>query len=96
MPDFTPGQAGASGALKQLAACFSPDHYRATLVTRPGQPPCLTVTNRHATLLTEDIYAGHGWYWWPWAERLAPVTDPATAAARITRVLRARAEPAHG
>ena len=31
-----------------------------------------------------------GWFWWPWADRIAPVTDVSTAADRVARVLSAR------
>jgi hypothetical protein len=67
-------------------------------VTRPhapaGRRPSLYVQNPEpgASLLSEHIYAspsqdGTWWYWWPWAAKIAPVADPGTAAATVTRVL---------
>jgi hypothetical protein len=37
------------------------------------------VTSRHAQF-GDDIYADHQAFWWSWAERIAPVTEPAAAA----------------
>jgi hypothetical protein len=36
----------------------------------------LRITNRHAREFSENIYAGHGWFWWSWAERIAGCEDP--------------------
>ncbi len=40
-------------------------------------------------MLTEHIYAGDGWFWFGWAERVAVLTDVSAAAEIIARVLRA-------
>src|SRR5579875_928966 len=58
----------------------------------PGRAPCLHVVNPATVALAEDIYTGRDgdgcwWYWWPWAEPIAPGTDPEAAAARIAHVL---------
>ena len=73
--------------LQQLADALDPRHFVTTLVTRPGRVTCLTVASRATPLLSEDIYARHGWYWWSWAERIALAGDAARAAAVIARVL---------
>lgn len=75
-------------ALETLAAELDPSALASTLVTRPGRQPCLAVASRHASRLAERIYAGNGWYWWSWSERISPVTDPTAAATKIAAVLR--------
>jgi len=54
----------------------------------PGQPPCLHVTNPKASVLTENVFAHGGRYYWSWAEPIAACAQPATAAAILARVLR--------
>ncbi|MQY02874.1 hypothetical protein [Actinomadura macrotermitis] len=61
-------------------------------VTQPrGQAPSLHVTNPDASALAENILAEEGadgwWYWWSWAERVAPAADVAGAADLVVRVL---------
>jgi hypothetical protein len=80
-------------ALGGLAAQLDAGQFAATLVTPLGRMPHLTVTNRHATRLSERIYAGHGSYWWSWAERISPLADPWQAAAKIAHVLHAADQP---
>ena len=86
-----PGHGGAVGTaeLEQLAAEVNGRDYEARLVAPQDRRPYLHVQNRRAGMLTENIYAGDGWFWWGWAERIAPITDLAAAVATITRVLRA-------
>jgi hypothetical protein len=59
------------------------------LVTSVGRRPHLHITNRNATVLTENIYAADGWFWWGWEQRIAPVEHLTAAAQEIARVLRA-------
>ncbi len=75
--------------LDKLAAAVNGSDYEARLVAPPGRRPYLHVRNRHAGVLTENIYAGDGCYWWGWAERIAPLSDVAAAAEIVMRVLRA-------
>jgi hypothetical protein len=82
--DITARQA----ALEALAAAIDPRTHATTLVAGPGRAPHLTVTSRHAQF-GDDIYADHQAFWWSWAECIAPVTEPAAAARKITSVLRA-------
>ncbi|GEM_PF-2690375 len=82
-------------ALEALAAALNPSDYRTSLVTGKGRMPYLTVTSRHASRLSEHIYANNGWYWWSWAEKFAVVDDVSAAAAKVAAVLRATAAPVH-
>jgi hypothetical protein len=74
-------------ALVALAAALDPRDYTTTLTGGPGRPPRLSVTSRHAAI-GDDITADHRAYYWSWHERIAPIGDPATAARKITSVLR--------
>jgi len=52
----------------------------------------LHVVNPAAPRLAEDVYVGRSqdglwWFWWPWAERIAPGKEVGTAAAMIAKVL---------
>jgi hypothetical protein len=75
--------------LERLAGELDGQVYEARLVTAQGRRPYLHVRNRCAGVLTENIYVGEGFYWWGWAERIAPVAEVATAAQIIMRVLKA-------
>jgi len=75
--------------LERLAAGLDRQQYAVSLVSSAGRRPHLHITNRQAAVMTEDVYTGDGWYWFGWAERIAPVTDVRAAAEKITRVLRA-------
>jgi hypothetical protein len=86
----------AASALECLAAELDPSAFATTLVAGQGRAPCLTVASRNAQL-AEHIYVQDGWFWWSWAERVAPVTEVSTAAAKVAGVLRLIPEPAaHG
>jgi hypothetical protein len=74
-------------ALERLAAELDPDAFATTLVAGDTQVPYLCVATR-SPQLSETIYAQDGWFWWSWAERLTPITDVPTAAAKIATVLR--------
>src|ERR1700678_1318308 len=59
-----------------------------TLMTPPGRVPSLHVLNPAMSRLAEDVYVGRSpdglwWFWWPWAERIAPGDDLAEAAPAI-------------
>jgi len=65
------------------------------LMTPAGRVPSLHVVNLSASRLAEDVYVGRSqdglcWFWWPWAERIAPGDDMASAASLIARVLSAK------
>lgn len=72
--------------LEALARALDPRDFATTLTTGLGRAPRLTVTSRHA-VIGDDVYTADGWFWWGWAEPIAPITDVAAAAAKVTRVL---------
>jgi hypothetical protein len=82
-------------ALERLAAELNPTEFATMLVTGDNQVPYLDVATR-SPQLSETIYVHDGCFWWSWAERLAPITDLPTAAAKIAAVLRLIPQPAHG
>lgn len=80
--------------LENLAEELSKYGLRTRLTAPPDRVPSLHVVNPAASRLAEDIYVGRSqdglwWFWWPWAERIAPGDDLVSAAALIARVLRA-------
>jgi hypothetical protein len=75
--------------LEKLAAELDGQQYEARLVIPPGRRPFVYVCNRRAGMLKENIYAGDGYFWFGWAERVAAITDVSAAAEKIARVLRA-------
>jgi len=65
------------------------------LMAPAGRVPSLHVVNPAVSRLAEDVYVGRSqdgglWFWWPWAERIAPGDEVVTAAALIARVLSAQ------
>ncbi len=77
----------APAALEYLATALGPG-FVTTLVTGTGHPPHLSVISRD-TQAGHDVYADEsGWYWWPWAERIAATSDPLAAAHQVTAALR--------
>ena len=93
-----PGTSGIPvprAALVALAAALDPREFAVTLTTHPGHRPCLSVTSRHAAI-SDDITADPAAYWWSWGERIGPVHAPSAAARKISAVLRAMPEAAHG
>ena len=87
--------AAGTADLEKLAAEVDGRAFAVTLVTTQGRPH-LHITNRRAVQLTERIYCDGKSFWWGWAERIAPVSEVATAAAAVSRVLRSIADRARG
>jgi hypothetical protein len=81
-------------ALERLDAALDPAEFATTLTTGLGHGPRLSITSRHAAI-GDDICADHRAYYYSWGERIAPISDPATAARMISAVLRAVPQPAH-
>ncbi|MEV6981969.1 hypothetical protein AB0M95_12015 [Sphaerisporangium sp. NPDC051017] len=56
-----------------------------------GGIPQLIVVSTAVPTLSEVVFAAQGegtwWFWWPWAERIAPVHELPTAVARVCGVL---------
>lgn len=78
---------GPAAALDDLAAALDAGEFITALVTGSARRPCLTVARRH-THLTAQVYACSGWFWWGWAERIAPTTQVTAAASAVTATLR--------
>jgi hypothetical protein len=74
--------------LERLAAELPDGEYHARLVVADGRRPHLHVRNRNAGVLSEDVLVEAGWFWYSFAERIAPVTQVQAAAGKIARVLR--------
>jgi len=94
MIDTTPHASVAGTArsyLEPLAEALRKRGFLAS-VTRIGDGPSfLEVINRDAPDLAESIFAaqttGEWWYWWSWAERIAPAVEIEYTAGRIAHVL---------
>ncbi len=61
-------------------------------ITRIGDGPSfIEVINRAAPDLAESIFAaqagGEWWFWWSWAERIAPAKEIESTAGKIAHVL---------
>jgi hypothetical protein len=76
-------------SLEKLAAELTGRGFETRLAVPQGHVPSLAVTNPQATALSETVVAGEDWFWWSWAERVAPVADVTEAASMIARVLSA-------
>ena len=76
-----------AAALEQLAAAIPSKTYATTLTSGAGRQPSLCVVNRDLPGLAGDVYAEAGWFWWPWAERIATTSDPVAAAASVAGTL---------
>jgi hypothetical protein len=80
--------------LDGLAEVLATSGLSARLMAPAGRLPSLHAVNPAASALAEDIYAGPGqdgrwWFWWSWAQRIAPCDDLTGAALQIGRVLAA-------
>ncbi len=78
--------AGGVAELVKLAAELDGQAYAVTLMSGHDRPH-LHIANRRAPVLSERVYCEGEWFWWPWAERIADVTDLAGAVAAVDRVL---------
>lgn len=89
----SPHDAGETEAARQLGALAGNLSARgfAAKLTRAGRHTAVHVANRSVPKLTETVYAapadGVWWFWWSWADRLAPVSDVEAAAFKIAYVL---------
>lgn len=78
---------GGEAALEALAAALGRDKWVTVLTTRVLGNTRLHVINRHLPVLSSDVYAEAGWYWWPHAQRIARTGSPRQAAATVARTL---------
>jgi hypothetical protein len=85
--------------LDALAAQLRGRGWTAYLSTAPGRLPGLCVQDPRQPAQCGDVIAvptgpaGDVWYWFSWAERIAPVRAPGAAADAIIRTFR---QPADG
>ncbi len=91
-PDTGRQPRGYLERLEGLAAELGRHGLITRLITPAGRIPSLHVVNPVVSRLAEDVYAGRSqdglwWFWWPWAERIAPGDELAAAAVLIARVL---------
>jgi GNAT superfamily N-acetyltransferase len=93
-PGPSPGTGQDAAALEELAAELKALGYEARLTTPQDGLPSLAVTSPHAAVPAERVMADATSFWWPWAERIADVSDVSTAADVIGRTL--AAEPGDG
>jgi hypothetical protein len=84
----------ARQAAEQLEALAEDVQKRGFLahVVPGGRYASVTVVNRSLPQLSEAVYAapsedGSWWFWWSWADRLAPIDDVDAAAFKIAYVL---------
>jgi hypothetical protein len=85
-----PGQKGDAVAfLDVLAAQLHARGWTGYMSTPAGRLACLSVpdpqgrTGGADVIAVPDGHTGHWWYWFSWAERIAPVDAPAEAADAI-------------
>lgn len=83
----------ARAAVRQLGALAENLTARgfAAHVTQTGRYAAVSVTNVSVRQLAETVYAapaeGAWWFWWSWADRIAPIADVEAAAFKIAYVL---------
>jgi hypothetical protein len=77
--------------LEELAGRLSSEGLCARLDEPHGGPPSLHVLNPEAPAAEEHVIVetpgDEAWFWWAWAERIAPARDMDTAIIGIRRVL---------
>jgi hypothetical protein len=93
-PDTQHYAQGFLDRLEGLAAELAKHGLMTRLTAPAGRVPSLHVVNPAVSMLAEDVYVGRSqdglwWFWWPWAERIAPGDELAAAADLIARVLSA-------
>jgi hypothetical protein len=93
------GAEAAQQAVAQLAVLaenLAGQGFAAYLI-EVGSRACLMVASRSVPQLPEKVYAapaddGTWWFWWSWADRIAPVGEVETAAFKIAYVLTPQAD----
>lgn len=104
MPASDPAGAAVSAenqiaCLDALAAEVIARGWTACITTPPGRPVRLFVQDPRDPAMfgyiaaTADDTSGEWWYWFDWAERIAPATVPGTAAEAIASILRRPPDP---
>jgi hypothetical protein len=93
-PEHGPDGAAELGQLATVISGAAGGVYEAVVSAPAGGRPRLRVRNRAAPVLVEDVFCAAGpggewWFWWGWAERIAPAADVAGAAGLVMHVLAA-------
>jgi hypothetical protein len=78
--------------LERLADGFWTVRWEAWVIVPAGGSPCVRVVNPEMRALNDHLAAapdeaGQWWFWWSWAERIAPVADPGLTVGQVRRVL---------
>lgn len=86
----------AAERLEALAQNLTGRGFHAHVMEAHGQI-CACVSNQSAPQLSETVYAapaadGSWWFWWSWADRIAPVADIETAAFKVSYLLTPHAD----
>jgi hypothetical protein len=76
-----------SDALERLARELPGGNYSTALITGTGRIPRLMVASRTIPGHDAEVFVDSGWYWWAWGERIAEVSDPDTAAAKVAQAM---------
>lgn len=81
----------AARQLEALAKDLEAQGFAAQVASTGGYTG-VRVTHRAVSQLSETIYAapagdGTWWFWWSWADQIAPISDIQTAAFKIAYVL---------
>jgi hypothetical protein len=63
--------------------------YETRVIAAHDSAPWLAVRNPQTARLSEKVMAQADWFWWPWADRIAPTAAAGQAANRVALVLRA-------
>ena len=91
-----PDPVGADGSvsyLDALAAALSRRGWLARAAVWSGRPACVCMEHPYELARSGDVLAvrdggtGAWWYWFSWAERIAPADDPEMAAGAVIRAL---------
>lgn len=92
----SPALAGADGSVSYLDALAEGLSRRgriARIAVWPARPACVCVQHPYELVRSGDVLAvrdggaGVWWYWFSWAERIAPASDPGQAAEAVIRTL---------
>ncbi|GII65785.1 hypothetical protein Skr01_58700 [Sphaerisporangium krabiense] len=85
------GATTATAHLQALGDSLRARGLHARVGETSGGLPQLIVLSTAAPSLSEVVFAarsdGSWWFWWSWAERIAPVEELATAVTRVCGVL---------
>jgi hypothetical protein len=85
----------ADSALEQLAIALG-QRFVTAMVTGTGHRPRLSVMCRDTRASGDVLADDRGWFWWPWAERIAATDDPVAATRQVSAALRGTTTPGDG